>query len=71
MFMAYGFRKTLNVFIICLMMIFTGCGNVEEVSLESIEEEITTEVTEEITTEISETGNMDKILFYATISYNY
>lgn len=31
MFMPYGFRKTLSIFIICLI-IFTGCGNVEEES---------------------------------------
>lgn len=32
MFISYGFRKTLSIFIICLIMIFTGCGNVEEES---------------------------------------
>lgn len=60
------------------MMIFTGCGNVEEeVSPESVEEitteiteEVTTETVEEVTKEISEAGNMDKVLFFATISHN-
>lgn len=79
MFMACGFRKALNILLILVMMIFTGCGNVEEISPESIEEEITTEITEEvtteiveeITTEISEAGNMDKVSFFATISHNH
>lgn len=44
------------------MMIFTGCGNVEEISQESIEE---------VTAEISESGNMDKVSFFATISHNH
>lgn len=38
MFMAYGFRKTLNIFLIFVMIIFTGCRNVEEITPEISEE---------------------------------
>lgn len=55
MSMSYGFRKVLNIFLILVMAIFTSCRNVEE----------------EIISEISEVGNMDKVLFFATISHNY
>lgn len=54
MYMACKFRKILNIFLIFVMMIFTGCGNVEK----------------EITSEISKESNMDKVLFFATILHN-
>ena len=55
MSMACKFRKTLNIFLIFLMIIFTGCGNIEK----------------EVTPEISVESNMDKVLFFATILHNY
>ncbi|MDE6833718.1 MAG: hypothetical protein K2J39_05665 [Ruminococcus sp.] len=55
MYMACKFVKILNVLIICIMMLLTGCGKIEN----------------EVSPESSEGSDMDKIIFYATILHNY
>ncbi|MDE5861942.1 MAG: hypothetical protein K2H28_07090 [Ruminococcus sp.] len=47
--------KVLDVLIICVMMLLTGCGKVKK----------------EIIPENSEESDMDKIIFYSTILHNY
>ncbi len=86
MYMSFKFRKILNILLICLVMILTGCGNVEEkinpeISSESTSEEVTNEISKEISvasnvdkeisSENSVESNMDKIMFFATLLYNY
>lgn len=86
MYMSFKFRKILNILLICLVMILTGCGNVEEkinpeISSESTSEEVTNEISKEISvasnvdkeisSENSEESNMEKVLFFATILHNY
>lgn len=55
MYMAFKFRKILNFLLISVMIIFTGCGNIEN----------------EIVPENSVESDMDKIIFCATLLHNY
>ena len=55
MYMACKSVKVLDVLIICVMMLLTGCGKVKK----------------EIIPENSEESDMDKIIFYSTILHNY
>ncbi|MDE6036238.1 MAG: hypothetical protein K2G36_10060 [Ruminococcus sp.] len=53
--MACKFRKILNIVSVCLVIILTGCGKIEN----------------EVSPESSVESDMDKIIFYATILHNY
>ena len=69
MYMAYKFVKILDVLIICVMMLLTGCGKIEnEVSPES---SVESNIESEITSENSEESDVEKVLFFSTIVHNY